>query len=193
MTIALPTKRLTVDEFLVWSERQERGKFELIDGMVVMQQSERWMHSRIKGAVFLALVRAVEQAGIACFAAGEGPTVRIDEHTAFEPDALVAPLPEPDDDDLEIPGPIIVVEVLSPSTALHDATTKLKGYFQLASVKHYLIIDPKGQLVTHHSRAGNGNDGVIETRILTADDALDLQPPGLVVPLVALFGPARSK
>jgi len=41
MNIALPKQRLNVDEFLAWSLQQEMGKFELIAGMVIMQQSER--------------------------------------------------------------------------------------------------------------------------------------------------------
>jgi Uma2 family endonuclease len=101
------------------------------------------------------------------------------------PDALVAALPEPASDSLEIPNPIIVVEVLSPSTARIDATTKLRGYFEVPSVQHYLIVDPEGQTVTHHKRGV----AAIETRVIS-EGALALDPPGLEIHLADIFAPA---
>lgn len=176
MNVVLPT-RLTVDEFLAWSVRQERGKYELFDGAVVMQQSQQWEHAKVKAAVYMALARAIGNRGLAYYAAPDGMTVRITKRTAFEPDALVAPLPEPDRKSLEVPNPTIVVEVLSPSTARADATTKLRGYFQVASVQHYLILDPDVLTITHHKR---GAGDLVETRVLS-EGALSLDPPALAI------------
>ena len=78
--------------------------------------------------------------------------VRIDRHRSYQPDALVycgEPLP---DDALEVPNPIVVVEVLSPSNAMKDLRDKLVGYFQVPSIMHYLIVDPDDRLVIHHAR-----------------------------------------
>ena len=72
------------------------------------------------------------------------------------------------DDSLEIANPIIVVEVLSPSTAQIDTTIKLQGYFEVPSVQHYLIVDPDGRTITHHKRA---KGDILETRIV-AEGAL---------------------
>src|ERR1700681_115830 len=99
MNVVLPT-RMTVDEFLAWAVRQDKGRYELFDGRVVMQQPERWGHLSRRGEIFVALRVAIEQAGVPLFAVTDGATVRINEATAFEPDALVAPLPYPDDDTL---------------------------------------------------------------------------------------------
>lgn len=81
-----------------------------------------------------------------------------------------------------------MVEVLSPSTARADATTKLRGYFQVPSVQHYLILDPEGLTITHHKR---GSGDVLETRVLT-EGALHLDPPGLVIEIKDVFGPAAK-
>ena len=43
---------------------------------------------------------------------------------------------------IEVPAPIIVVEVLSPATRRIDTSDKLAGYFRVPSVAHYLIVDP---------------------------------------------------
>jgi Uma2 family endonuclease len=65
-----------------------------------------------------------------------------------EPDALVV-CPTPTDiNTMEIPNPVIVVEVLSPSTAANDHGVKLDGYFSLGSVNHYLILDPDRRVET---------------------------------------------
>ncbi|MCF6200351.1 MAG: Uma2 family endonuclease [Hyphomicrobiaceae bacterium] len=51
-----------------------------------------------------------------------------------------------------MPDPLIIVEVLSPSTAYKDVGDKLAHYFKLASVAHYLIIDPKNSHIMHYFR-----------------------------------------
>jgi Uma2 family endonuclease len=187
MNVALP-RSLNVDQFLAWAVGQEEGKFELVDGVVIMQQSQQWGHSKVKLAITMALHEAIRKADAAFYVAIDGPTVRIAERVAFVPDALVAPLPEPALESLEIANPVIVVEVLSPSTARIDATTKLRGYFQVPSIQHYLIVDPEGRTVTHHKR---GAGAALETRILS-EGALALDPPGIEVHIDELFGPSAS-
>jgi Uma2 family endonuclease len=187
MNVALP-RRLTVDQFLAWAVRQPEGKYELVDGVVIMQQSQKWGHSKVKLEVAMVLREAVRNAGVACYVASDGPTVRISKHKAFVPDALVAPLPEPDWENLEVPDPVIVVEVLSPSTVRMDETTKLDGYFQVRSVRHYLIVDPDAQIITHH-RLGRG--GVVRSRVVRKG-TLALKPPGIELCLADIFGPVRA-
>jgi Uma2 family endonuclease len=184
MNVALP-RSLNVDQFLAWSVQQEEGKYELVDGVVIMQQSPQWVHSKVKLAITLALHEAVRKTGAACYVAVGGPTVRVAERVAFIPDALVAALPEPAPDSLEIPNPVIVVEVLSPPTARMDATTKLRGYFKVPSVQHYLIVDPEDRTITHHKRGA----GIAQTRII-GEGALALDPPGIEIDVVGLFAPA---
>ena len=94
MNVALPSS-LNVDEFLAWAERQEEGKYELVDGVVIMQQSQQWGHSKVKLAVAVRSARSRHAAGLPTIVASDGPTVRISKRKAFVPDALVAPLPEP--------------------------------------------------------------------------------------------------
>lgn len=185
MNIAFKT-RLTVDEFLAWAVRQPEGKFELIDGVILMQQAQKWGHSKAKLAVYTALRAAIRAADVPYYAAPDGPTVRISKHKAFVPDALVAPLPEPEFDDLEINDPVVVVEVLSLSTERMDTTTKLRGYSKVASVRHYLIVDPAGHTVTRYSR---GRGGALTRRVLRKG-AVVLRPPGIEVPLSDVFGGA---
>ena len=53
------------------------------------------------------------------------------------------------DDQVLFPAPDFVVEILSPSTARHDKTTKRKDY-ALHGIKEYWIIDPKKQNIEQY-------------------------------------------
>lgn len=178
------SERMTVDEFLVWSERQPKGRYELFDGQVAMQQSERWGHSKLKWRIHRLLEREIDAAGVPYFAAGDGPILRIDHVSAFEPDALIAPLPAPDDSSLEVMAPCVVVEVLSPSTARIDLSRKLIGYFKLPSVVHYLVLDPEDKAVVWYRR---GTDGRAEEPVTLTEGTLRLDPPGIALDLAELF------
>lgn len=182
MNVAL-RRAMTVDEYLAWSESQsERQRTELINGQIVTMPSERVVHSRVKGRVHLALLQAVKAAGLPCEALPDGPAVRIDEHTAYEPDALVYCGEPPAPDSLLISNPIVIVEVLSPTTAHSDTSAKLIGYFKVPSVAHYLIIDPVARTVTHYTRGATPN--------LLSNGPLRLDPPGLDLTVEDLLGPA---
>jgi Uma2 family endonuclease len=175
-------QKMTVEEFLAWAEGRD-GRWELQDGDIVSMSPERSAHWEAKGAVFLALNAAVLRAGAPCRAVPDGATVRITARTAFEPDALVYCGPRLPSGAIEVPDPIIVVEVLSAATAGRDHGVKLKGYFSLPSLMHYLIVDAEGRMLIHHRRGGGD---MLETRILNSG-VLRLDPPGLDIQVTELF------
>jgi Uma2 family endonuclease len=177
---------MTVDEFLAWAVRQEKGRFELFNGRVVMQQPQNWGHAELSWRITNALAAAIEKAGVPFYAAPVGMTVRITDNTAFEPDALVAPLPTPERLDMEIPNPVLVVEVLSPSSARRDLKDKLAGYFQVASIQHYLVLDPEKCHVLWYRRGSSGAAGPPAT---VREGSLALDPPGIELALADVFPP----
>ena len=182
MTLPKPL-RMTADEFLAWAMEQE-GRFELASGEVVAMAPERAAHARAKLATARALQDAVREVGTPCEVFGDGMAVRVDERTVYEPDATVRCGPRLDDDAVEFSDPVIVVEVLSPSTRARDAGAKLADYFRLPSVRHYLLLRTDTRTAIHHSRA---EDGTITTTVV-AEGVMSLNPPGLTAPLEALFG-----
>jgi Uma2 family endonuclease len=183
-------KMMTVEEFLSWAEGKE-GRWELHDGVPVMMSSaepvmmapERAAHARTKFRVAKALDGAVTAAGLPCEVFADGMAIRTDARTTYEPDASVACGLRVPADAIEIDNPVVVVEVLSPSTAAIDHGRKLSGYFSIPSVQHYLILDPDRRVVIHHKR---GVGDAIETRVLT-DGSARLHPPGFEVAVEALF------
>jgi Uma2 family endonuclease len=176
-----PPTRMSVDEFLVWSEGQE-GRWELYNGVAYAMAPERVRHGTVKYAVQKALERGIAAAGLGCHMQPDGATVRVNAHTAHEPDALVYCGEKLPGDAIEVPAPVIVVEVASPSTRRIDASLKLKGFFALASVHHYLIVDPEKLPLIHHQRQA---DGTILTH-LVGSGPLVLDPPGLAFDVAEL-------
>lgn len=186
---ALPQKRMTVDEFLAWADGRP-GRYELFRGEVYAMTPERAVHAEVKLAIHIALTNAIRARGLPCHVLPDGMTVRIDDSTAHEPDALIYCGPRLAPKAIEVPNPIVVVEVLSPSTRHIDVQYKLAGYFRLPSVHHYLVVDPDKPLVVHHARE---SDGSIRTRIMM-DGNITLDPPGIELALADIYsanGPAE--
>lgn len=178
----LTKPRMSVDEFLDWAVGRP-GRYELFRGEVFMMSPETVGHLKAKGAVHVALRDGIRQRSLPCHALPDGATVRIDDATAYEPDALVYCGDELSLATIEIPKPVIIVEILSPSTRHIDVSLKLAGYFRLPSVRHYLIVDPTQPSVIHHSR---GTGDAIITRIVTAG-RIALDPPGLELDLADIY------
>lgn len=180
---ALTKPRMTVNEFLSWA-KDKPGRYELLKGEVHAMSPEGVGHAEIKGAVYAALLAAVRARGLPCHVLPDGATVRIDDTTAFEPDALVYCGEKLPPDAIEVPNPVIIVEVLSPSTRRVDLSLKLVGYFRLPSVAHYLIVDPAQPSILHHARQASGD---ILTRIVT-EGCITLDPPGIEIALADIYG-----
>jgi Uma2 family endonuclease len=175
----------TVSDYLAWAEAQDEGpRTELINGQIVAVGAESVGHVRTKGNVLAALHDAVNKAGIKGEVFAGGLMVPIEEYTAYDPDALVRCGARLSPDAMKVDDPLIVAEVVSPWSVHTDTSPKLMGYFRLASVRHYLIVDPDARMVLHHARTPGGG---ISRQDLSAG-TLRLDPPGLTLDVAALFG-----
>lgn len=169
------------EAFRQWASEQPRGRFERIHGVAVAMAPERASHADRKALVWLALRQAIRAAGLPCHVYPDGMTVESGD-SDFEPDAVLRcgePLPG---DATVVPDPLILVEVLSPSTRGGDLTHKLVDYFRIPSVQHYLIFWPDKPQVVHHRLAGSG----LATRIVTGGE-IELDPPGLTIALEEIY------
>jgi Uma2 family endonuclease len=177
--------RMTVEEFVVWSEQQPSGKYELEDGnVVVVRMSETAGHTRAKGAVVSALHNAILTAGVTAEAFIKGITVKTSDYQCYEPDALINFGPKTSDDAYIAPTPIVVVEVLSPLTAITNLGVQVADYFSVPSIEHYLIVDLDRRVVIHHQRH-------TADKLLTSfhsSGPIQLDPPGITVEAADLFG-----
>lgn len=177
-----PQMRVTVDEYLAWAQ-QHPGRYELHQGVVYAMSPEGVGHAKVKGAVYIALRDAIRARKLNCHPLPDGITIRVGPRTAYEPDALVYCGEEVAPTSLEVSNPVILVEVLSPSTRHIDTAAKMGGYFKLPSVVHYLVIDPTQPLILHHKRV---SDETILTHVFH-DGVISLDPPGIELAVADIY------
>ncbi len=185
--VALRKERMTVNEFLPWAKQQPEC-WELFDGVPMAMSPERVVHGDTKYRAARAFDAAIAKARVPCRFVLDSAAVRIDARNSYQPDLLVYCGDAISGDAVEVPNPVVVVEVLSPGNAITDLRDKLQGYFRVPSITHYLVIDPDKRLVIHHTR---GHDDVIGTRIITTGP-VTLDPPGLAVSVADFFAPPST-
>ena len=168
-------QRFTREEFRRWAEdRSER--YERIAGEPVAMSPERAQHVRVKNRIWAVLDRAIREAGLDCEALGDGMTVEVDADTDYEPDAVVNCGPRLPPDAIAASNPVVVVEVLSPSTESIDSSDKLADYFRVPSIVHYLIVRARRPEIIHHWRSGTD----IVSRVMNVG-MIRLYPPGISI------------
>ncbi len=189
-------KLLTVSEFLAWADAYDGdGKFELHDGVIVAKRTpysvgasphamapERVGHANTKFAITAALKAAIKRAGVPCEAFVDSIGVAINEYTTYIPDALVNCGERLPRDVMFAPNPVIVVEVFSPSSTSRDLVVKMRHYFTLPAVQHYITVHGEAREIYHHTRGPNG--AFISA---LAGETLALDPPGIEVDLSEIF------
>jgi Uma2 family endonuclease len=174
-------QRLTREEFRQWTECRA-GRYERIAGEPVAMSPERAIHARLKTRVWQALDRAIRIGGLDCEAFGDGITIEVDDETDYEPDAVVNYGPRLEPDAIAATNPVIVVEVLSPSTQSIDSSDKLADYFRVASIQHYLIVRAKRREIIHHARSGAD----IVSRAINIG-LIRMDPPGISIDVTEIY------
>ncbi len=172
---------ITVDQFLAMDFGTDR-KFELANGVIQMMTGGTETHAWVTNNVTAWLRPKLRGSG--CRSYGSEMGVRVTDFDVRYPDVSIycGPRPEHGANVKALLEPVVVMEVLSPTTATYDQGTKLDEYRSLPSVKLIAFIDPINELVSVHSRIESG------WLVLTPKVRdLDLTPLGLTVPHAEIF------
>ena len=136
---ATAQRRMTLEEFHAW-ESGDDLRYELIDGVVVAMTSPRNAHGKISVKLAWRIAEALA-ARPSCSAESEveivSPTRR---NTFYQADLAVSCTPQVDEGH-EMIEPLLIVEVLSPSTEDKDRKVKLVDYRQIPRVREVLLVD----------------------------------------------------
>ena len=143
MTLAQKTKKgFTYADYLTWPDDE---RWELIDGEAYnMTPAPTTRHQNIVYNISFILKSKLPNKSCRPFVA---PTdVVLSEHDVVQPDVFVV-CDEKKIAEANIQGaPDLIVEVLSPVTALKDKREK-KNLYEKYGVKEYIIVDPAAQYV----------------------------------------------
>jgi len=128
------------------------NRYEVIDGTLLVSPAPGASHQTV--VLELAVVlRSRCGAGLRVLVAPFA--VRTDEANEVQPDVLVAREEDLTEKDLPV-GPLLAVEVLSPSSTLKDFNLK-KAVYERMGVPSYWIIDPRDPSLTVFELAESGN------------------------------------
>jgi Uma2 family endonuclease len=178
MSLAL-REPMTLAEFLEWEERQPvRYEFDGI-GPVAMTGGT-FGHSAIQGNLAIAIGGRLR--GKSCRFHGSHLKFQVAEGHIRYPDGMVVCSPV-DRTATVVYDPVIVFEVLSPSTTRTDRIVKAREYQGTPSVQRYVMLEQDGVNATVYARSG-------ETwihEILIADSILSLPEIGFELPLAELY------
>lgn len=131
---------MTVEDFLAFLERDDsRRKWQLLAGAPVMMINVTRRHSLITGNVFSALRVAARRRGCEAHTSDMLITSPNDSHFAAVPDVFVRCGPT-SELSRKIDDPVLVVEVLSPSTMTGDRGYKFERYATIPSLGQVLFI-----------------------------------------------------
>lgn len=174
-------KSMTRQEFFDWAETQD-GRYEF-DGFqpVAMTGGDRG-HSRLIRNVNCQLGNRLEGKG--CESLGPDAGVATIGETVRYPDAVVT-CTKFSDRDRVIPSPVIVFEVVSPSSVRIDRIVKLREYRAVPTIRRYIIVEPDAIAITVFSRDHDGE--MFRATGLTEDDILSLPEVGIEIPVAAIY------
>jgi Uma2 family endonuclease len=181
MNIALRTPRMSREEFLDWAEAQD-VRYEFDGFQPVAMTGGTVNHSRIALNIHAALRAHLRGSG--CEPLGPDAGVRTVGDAVRYPDALVT-CAKVDGSAREVPGVVVVFEVLSPTSGHVDRITKLLEYRAVPSIRRYVIVEYASAALTVHAREAAG--AAWTTTALIVDGILDLPEIGVAIPVADLF------
>ncbi len=169
------------DYFAIAAEVEER--IEYIDGEIFYMDGVTFAHGRIQVSVTVGLCDQLPIAEYAIFSSNV--SVHIGPSAYFFPDlCVVRGVARPAPVGTALLNPVLVVEVLSQSTAHKDLGVKLQRYREIPSLEHYLIIEQQRAYVELHSRV----DGTWAQRIFSdLDETLRLDSLGASLSLAQIY------
>jgi Uma2 family endonuclease len=175
---------LTPEEYLTW-ERKQPFKNEYHNGQIVaMSGASRW-HNRI--TLDTATQLNNQLMGSECEVYASDMRVRTNPTASYLYPDVVVVCDEPrfEDDTFDtLLNPIVVIEVLSPSTAAYDRGEKFEYYKQLASLQEYILISQDSIRVERYCRRETQWDRNTFQRL---EDVLSLASIECEVPLRAIY------
>ena len=145
-------KLWTLEEFLAFDDGTDTS-YQLFEGRIVAMNPPLRGH----GALVARLIRVVANQLKPPFeaAAGAGILPVNRRHSWYRADLIVTCTPG-NYKDAFIAEPVLVVEVLSPTTSATDFNRKLPDYQQILSMRDVLLVSSMERLIRHWRREANG-------------------------------------
>ena len=182
---------MTAEEFLAWDTTQTL-RHEFVRGEVFLMAGGEDRNNTAAGNLYMALRQHLR--GSACRVYASDVKLRVEAADCyFYPDVMVTCSTADTADRLIKREPVLVVEVLSASTAAFDRGDKFAAYRQVPSLAEVLLVDVErrrcdlyrkgadGLWVLHPSEPGDGvHLASVQLEVAGADLWADIEPDALL-------------
>jgi Uma2 family endonuclease len=169
---------MTLDEFLAWEERQEL-RYEFDGFQPVAMTGGTAEHADIQRNLITALTNRLR--GSRCRPYGSHLKVEVVGRIRY-PDAFVVCSPIPRGATV-VTEPVVVFEVLSPSTSSIDHIVKNQEYRDTPSIQRYVMLEQTRQAATIFTRQGDDWVG----HVVSGEVDLPMPEIGIMLPLAELY------
>jgi len=179
-------KRVSVAEYKA-IEKEGNIKYEFHDGILYAMAGGSFNHGLIVGNIFGELHNILLQKDSPCFPLNNDVKLHIETENRFlYPDTMVickdvqkSPL-----DSEAVTNPILIIEVLSKSTASYDRGDKFYFYRQIMNLQEYVLIEQeKAQVEVYTIKSNLWNI----SRVSGLDKEVVLHALSLTIPLSSIY------
>ena len=146
-----PVTKVTEEQYLA-IDRAAEFRSEFLDGEIVAMSGASLVHNRLQGNIY-AEVRAALRDGN-CEAFNSDLRIRVSARVYTYADVSVVcgkPVLADERQDILL-NPVVIFEVLSPSTEKYDRGLKFQHYRTIDSLKDYVLVDQDQVRIEHYSR-----------------------------------------
>ena len=188
-TVAAQTY-FTPEEYIAL-ERKAEYKSEYFDGHIIAMSGASSKHNLITGDIFYGLYPQLIGHGCEIFTSDMRVRPSLGDAYFYPDVVVVCGEPEFEDDTFDtLLNPIVIVEVLSPSTEAYDRGEKFARYKHLTSLQEYVLVSQDKVSVEHHRRHGTR---WVLSHYRALEDVLRLPSIGCELPLRDIYARVTVK
>ncbi len=182
---SLPIQRYTPEQYLA-IDRKAEGRSEYVGGEILAMAGASREHNRITLNIGASLTEQLRGKPCEPFTSDLRVKGRTTGSYLF-PDAVAACAPlEFEDSALDILlNPAVIIEVLSPTTEVHDRSWKFAHYRRIASLHDYVMLSQYQPFAEHYTRQTEDIWTLVELSSLR--DVLHLPSIGCALPLSVIY------
>ena len=184
--VSYSNKKYTIEEYLQLEEASQE-RHEYYQGDVFAMSGSKVTHNMIAVNTLGQLLGKLR--GTPCKPFNSAQRIHIEKNSLFTyPDISIVcgEIETRNNDDWNILNPIVIVEILSPSTRDYDRGQKFKLYRDIPSLKEYLLIDSESINVEIFFLNDHGNWELIEYNSI--DSLFALHSINVILELKEIYG-----
>ena len=159
MGMAQPTPVTTIEELLALPH--DGMRHELLDGVHAVTPSPSRDHQRVLRNLMITLHRATE--GSEYEVLSSPADIYLGSRTLVQPDLFLIETQPSDTNWRDAPAPVLTIEILSPSTASRDRTTKRRIYLE-SGIQEYWVVDINARIIERW-RIGDERPEIIDSKL----------------------------